>query len=117
MVPVIASTKTDNRMMGCAGVDSGAKMLVVRDVSPLSAPERVSGTRTNVAIKNTHLEMSVLFGAALSAGPLPRFGSTAGFMRLPSYSLQSQPKKRTPIENTSRAVVIDTSFLSGRWHL
>jgi len=41
---VIASTKTDNRTMECAGVDSGAKILV--DVL-LSAPERVSGIRKN----------------------------------------------------------------------
>jgi hypothetical protein len=32
------------------GVDSGARILVVEEASPLSAAERVSGIRTKVAI-------------------------------------------------------------------
>ena len=92
IVPVIASTKNDNRMMECAGVDSGAKMLVVSDASPLSAAERVSGTRTKVAIKNTHGEMSVLFGA-LSTRSLTRFGSTSVFMRLPVIHSKANRKR------------------------
>jgi hypothetical protein len=65
MVPVIASTNTDNRMMECAGVDSGAKMLVVSEVSLFSAAERVSGI-TKVAIQNIHTGMRVIFRAALA---------------------------------------------------
>src|ERR1700722_990964 len=82
ITPVIASTKNDNCMMECAGVDSGAKMLVVSDMSPLSAAERVGGTRTKAAIKNSRGEMSVL-PWALSSHSLTRFGSTSGFMRVP----------------------------------
>jgi hypothetical protein len=39
-------------MMECAGVDSGAKMLVVSDASVWLAARRVSGMRTHDAIKN-----------------------------------------------------------------
>jgi hypothetical protein len=59
----MASTSTDNRTMECAGVDSGAKMLVESDVSLLFAAERVSGNRTKLASKNTREEKRVLFGA------------------------------------------------------
>jgi hypothetical protein len=91
MVPVMASTSTDKRTMECAGVDSGEKMLVVKDASLLPAAERVSGTRTKAAIKSTRGDMSVLFGA-FSTCLLTRFGSTFGFMRLPVIQLQRQPK-------------------------
>src|SRR5689334_18866794 len=41
-------------MIECAGVDSGAKMLVVSEVLPTSAAERVRGMRRHVTTQNIH---------------------------------------------------------------
>src|SRR5262245_47061407 len=54
-------------MMECAGVDSGAKMLVVSDVSALPTAERVSGIRRHAATQNIH--------------PVPNFSNSRCKMR------------------------------------
>jgi len=74
-------------------------MLVVSDAS--LAAERVSGTRTKVASKNTRGEMSVLFGA-LSTRVADAIWLNFWFHASASYALQRQPKRRRMIKKSNQ---------------